>query len=277
MIAIIDPHIHFFDLQMGQYEWLVGDTPPNWANLSLIKQNHNPNHLKNPTFLVEAVVHIEAGFNNQHPHKELEWLAKAARPLRYGAIAYIDITLEPIHFSEQLSKLLHDPCLRGIRDITEGTDAIRLLHPNVFTNLSTLSCHKLCFEAQFELNNQQVANQVANYCLSLPHLSLFLNHAGLLERNTQWDHSMAKLSSCPNIAIKFSGFEHLISPLSKNTCLQLCLQYFGDERIMFASNYPVCLMEKSYEEIWLEYRQLVENEVLWKKLSYHNAKRLYRL
>lgn len=277
MIPIIDPHIHFFDLEKGQYHWLTGTNPPPWPNLSLIKVNHHKAQLNNPTFLVKAIVHIEAGFNNNQPYQELEWLEQTVPPLQYGAIAYLDITLKPCLFSQQLKTLAQSKYLRGIRDITEGNDADRLLHKHVQQNLATLSQYQLHFEAQFELHQHNIANQVAQYCIQLPNLQIILNHAGLIESDKPYKKGLNTLSKCPNIAIKFSGIEHIISPLEPQACLTLLLSYFGEDRIMFASNYPVCLMRQNYETVWLGYHGLVENELLWQKLSHHNAKRLYRL
>jgi predicted TIM-barrel fold metal-dependent hydrolase len=277
MISIIDPHIHFFDLKKGQYHWLTGTTPPPWPNLSLIKANHHKDKLNNPTFLVEAIVHIEAGFNNNHPYLELEWLEETVPPLQYGAIAYLDITLEPYLFSQQLKGLAKSQNLRGIRDITEGDDAKRLLHKHVYKNLVTLSQYHLHFEAQFELYQLNVAHQIAQYCSNLPELQIILNHAGLLQINKSYQTALLELSDCANIAIKFSGFEHVANPLEPAACLALLLSYFGEDRVMFASNYPVCLMSKNYEAVWLDYYALIERKSLWQKLSYHNAKRLYRL
>ncbi|KAF7768736.1 hypothetical protein PCIT_a3226 [Pseudoalteromonas citrea] len=277
MIPIIDPHIHFFDLEKGQYHWLTGTNPPPWPNLSLIKANHHKAQLNNPTFLVKAIVHIEAGFNNDQPYQELEWLEQTVPPLQYGAIAYLDITLKPCLFSQQLKALAQSRCLRGIRDITEGNDAERLLHKHVQKNLATLSQYQLHFEAQFELHLHNIAYQVAQYCLQLPSLQIILNHAGLLDTDTPYHSGLSALSQCHNIAIKFSGREHVASPLEPKECLTLLLSYFGEERVMFASNYPVCLIRQQYEALWLSYHALVEDNALWQKLSYHNAKRLYRL
>lgn len=277
MFTVIDPHIHFFNLQQGEYQWLTGDNPPNWSNLNLIRQNHGPKHLSTKAFQVESVVHIEAGFNNQDPYKELEWLENTVPPLNYVAIGYLDITLTPSVFSRKLKRLQNSASLRGIRDITEGQDSQRLLHPNVFANLATLSEQQLIFEAQFELHLSHAAMQIANYCTQLPALQLHINHAGLLEQHAHWEHSLQILSNLPNIAIKFSGFEHVHRPLSQQACLSLLCHYFGDERVMMASNFPICLMKKSYQKLWLDYKVLVESDTLWHKLSYQNAKRLYKL
>ena len=73
---IIDPHVHFFNLLDGQYTWLQGSNPPAWPNLEKIKRPISAQQLANSTdFKLKGLVHIEAGFDNSAPIKELNWLS----------------------------------------------------------------------------------------------------------------------------------------------------------------------------------------------------------
>ena len=126
MMQIIDPHLHFFDLSLGQYHWFTQGSGPNWPNLEKIKQNHHYADLANTEFAVQSFVHIEAGFNNAKPHAELEWLASSTpKHVPFKAISYIQIDSEPTNFNQQLTELLSAPNFIGIRDITEGQDHLR--------------------------------------------------------------------------------------------------------------------------------------------------------
>ncbi|CAM4082787.1 amidohydrolase family protein [Pseudoalteromonas byunsanensis] len=278
MTPIIDPHLHFFDLQAGQYQWLLGPNPPPWPNLDKIKQNHGLAQLTlRDGLYLTALVHIEAGFDNQDPVAELQWLATQVSTLPYKAIAYIDVTLATKDFCAQLQPLLDCEHFIGIRDISEGQDADKLLHPNVKHNLAVLANHNLIFEAQFELHHNTVTKHFSATCQQLPALQIVLNHSGFLEQHTDWQIGLQQMAECSNVAIKFSGQEHVNAPLDSHTLLDVLIAAFGDRRVMFASNYPVSLMRGDYSEIWHHYRQLVNDDRLWEKLSYSNAKRIYRL
>ncbi|CAH9058887.1 hypothetical protein PSECIP111951_01962 [Pseudoalteromonas holothuriae] len=278
MTPIIDPHLHFFDLAQGQYQWLRGSTPPPWPNLEKIIRDHSLIDLQlDSEFYLAGLVHIEAGFNNTRPDAELYWLAEHIKTLPYQAIAYLDIAQDPTAFSMQLNLLKNAPGFIGIRDITEGHEAQKLLHPNTAINLSRLAELNIIFEAQFELEQTDVTKQFSALCAQLNTLQVIINHSGFLRQNTNWQAGLHQMATCSNVAIKYSGQEHVTKPLSNTAQLAFLLDAFGPERVMFASNYPVCLIRADYAKVWRQYYQLVDDTKLWERLSFTNAKRIYRL
>lgn len=275
---IIDPHVHFFNLTEGQYTWLQGEKPPAWPHLDKIKAPISMAKLKSACpFQLEALVHIEAGYDNNDPVKELNWLAQHLNGYKYKAISYsrIDATLN--EFSLALSALTHSH-LVGIRDITEGKDATRLLAPNCLENLAYLAAQNLRFEAQFEIENLHITEQLIKYCHALPSLRVVINHLGFICDEQQWLNAVIKLSRCDNIAIKFSGLEFSKLAASKHQwLLDTLLQYFGEQRIMFASNFPVCQIKTHYETCWQHYFSLCNQHSVWHRLSYKNAHEIYQI
>ncbi|MBD1582059.1 amidohydrolase family protein [Pseudoalteromonas sp. S16_S37] len=277
MMPIIDPHVHFFDLSQGQYRWLTGPTPPAWPNLDKIVRDHGPEDLLlDGAFFLAGCVHIEAGFDNDNPDAELNWLAKRVTTVPYQAIAYLDITQAPMLFAQKIKTLQNQPRFIGIRDITEGTDVDKLLHPNTQQNLSHLAQNKLFFEAQFELNYEDATEQFSQLCKKLDTLQVVLNHSGFIEQNGNWYKGLEYMAECHNVTIKYSGQEHVAKPLDAKVQLMHLLDAFSAERVMFASNYPVCMIRTDYAALWRQYYQLVDDPQLWTKLSYANTKRIYQ-
>ena len=157
---IIDPHVHFFNLLEGQYTWLQGANPPAWPNLNKIKQPISVAELvKSSDFELAGLVHIEAGFDNEQPVNELNWLAKHIKTLSYKAVGFAVINQPNSAFQLALKHLTHSS-LVGIRDITQGHDATRLLSPHCIKNLRHLSELQLHFEAQFEVENLNITEQL---------------------------------------------------------------------------------------------------------------------
>jgi len=275
---IIDPHVHFFNLIEGEYTWLQGGKPPPWPHLDQIKAPVTAAELmQHCSFDLEALVHIEAGFNNNHPIEELIWLSKHLAQTQYKAIGYAKIDDCPETFKQAIANLLH-PSLVGIRDITEAEESSRLLSPNTVTNLAYLAKLGLHFEAQFELENTSVSERVANYCAQLPNLRMVINHAGLPQKIDDWKVGIAVLAHNQNVYIKYSGFELLpLSKIQQQKCFDFIFQQFGQSRVMFASNFPVCQIQHSYEAIWQSHHALCKNPILWQSLSYDNALFFYQL
>lgn len=275
---IIDPHVHFFNLNKGHYHWLVGDTPPPWPKLEQIKKPVSADDLIDQCpYELAAFVHIEAGFDNQQPINELHWLTEHLSNSQYKAVGYAKIDAAPDDFKKAMADLMH-PSLVGIRDITEGEDSTRLLHPHTFTNLAYLAKHKLHFEAQFELENNEVCEQFSNYCQRLPDLKVMINHAGLPQQLALWQKGIITLADNKNVYIKYSGFELLpLNQQQQQTCFDFIILQFGQTRVMFASNFPVCQLQQNYSELWQSHFSLCKSQALWQQLSYANALHFYQL
>ena len=275
---IIDPHLHFFNLLEGQYTWLQGANPPAWSNLDKIKQPISVAELiKSTDFELVGLVHIEAGFDNNQPVKELNWLANHIKTIPYRAISFATINLPNNAFKLALQQLDHCS-LVGIRDITEGHDAERLLSRHCLDNLRHLSQLKLHFEAQFEVENLNITERLISYANQVSDLQIIINHTGLAHNLDNWAAAIELLAKQPNVAIKFSGFELLmLNSEQQSQCFKHILKYFGMQRVMFASNFPVCQININYNELWQHYRTLCDDTIIWQHLSYKNAARLYQL
>ena len=277
-MQIIDPHVHFFNLAEGQYTWLQGENPPAWPNLEKIKQPISAEQLvKSTDFELAGIVHIEAGFDNQSPINELNWLSSHLKNLSFKAISYNQIDAPAEQFNHALNALAHSS-LCGIRDITEDDDAVRLKSPHCINNLNLLATNKLHFEAQFDIENSEITKQIAYYAKQLPQLQIIINHAGLPSNLNDWQQGAELLAQHDNIAIKFSGFELLqLTSEQQAACFNILFNYFGQQRIMFASNFPVCQINTSYNTLWHCHKALCSNDKTWHDLSYANAKHYYQV
>ncbi|WP_171043777.1 amidohydrolase family protein [Pseudoalteromonas spongiae] len=279
--AIFDPHLHLFDLDEGDYFWLKNALPP-WPKISLIQRNFTPADLKLPVhFQLDGYAHIEAGFNNDHPAAEIAFLEQKYKRA-HCAISYAQIDQDPHTFKEQIQDFSRYATFVGIRDISEGADAERLLKPEVVSNFALLESHQLIFEAQFELHQHPITKRLCDLAKACPTLNIVLNHAGLVtaESFDDWHTAIKKLARFDNIAIKYSGFEMIDLPLNepfRKTVLTTLVTHFGENRVMFASNFPICLMTSSYASLWQQYYDLCPNTALWQKLSFANAKRIYQI
>ncbi|TMO43093.1 amidohydrolase family protein [Pseudoalteromonas ruthenica] len=274
---LFDPHVHLFDLSRGDYHWLRRKGPPFWPQKQAITRNFKQQdlHLKEPLQHCGAV-HIEAGFDNAEPARELQWLA--ATGFTGAAISHAAIDLAPADFAEALAKLQH-PLLRGIRDITEGADGARLLNPHCIDNAALLAEQGLLFEAQFTLADSQLCKRLIDLATAVPAINIVINHCGLVSVDgwSLWQDNLALLRSCDNILIKCSGWEMLYPHKSvqwQQQVIRCCINALGAERVMLASNFPLCLMQQSYHQVWQGYADMVLPQK--HKLMHDNAWQLYR-
>lgn len=119
---------------------------------------------------------------------------------------------------------------------------------------------------------------------ALPDLTIVLNHAGTPDYRSggavregdvqrEWANKMADLSGCPNVVVKLSGLGMNLSgpvgavreELSSETLaqrwqptLEICIERFGAQRSMFASNFPPDNAAGSYGAVWNAFKRIAE-------------------
>lgn len=272
-MKIIDPHIHLFDLQLGQYAWLKSDNAPFWPDKNVIQHNFSQQDLVvNEEHEIAGFVHIEAGFNNDSPKDEILWLESVVtKPFK--SVAFIDLTLSVVKFEQALNDLIQCKSVTGVRHILDG-DAFEVLSlPQVKSNFAYLAKHNLSFDLQMQLNELKSVELLLTLLTPIPTLKVILNHAGWppltdsaeLLTQSDWYAALKQLAALPQCAVKCSGWEMIdrqydaLSVLSAELAekytwqaqvLRLCLEAFGQDRVMLASNFPLCLFHSSYQDYW---------------------------
>lgn len=267
IIEIIDPHVHLFALEHGQYHWLKSDNPPYWPDKALINKSFTADslHLSEPLTL-RGYVHIEAGFDNQQPCAELAYLEKHSSIHPFNTIAGCDLTLPSEEFATQIKSLTQHASCVGVRHILDDQALSLLACPRVLANLSYLDAQGLLFEAQFDVTDTQVVDRIWHLFMHdsssntepspLTH-TWVINHVGLGSMNEssvcQWQQNLARLAAIPSIKVKASGWEMADREYNfaqvKQT-LSILLEVFGNKRVMLASNFPLTLFSCSYQTYW---------------------------
>jgi len=283
-MKFIDPHIHLFDVALGDYGWLKAENQPNWPDKALINRSFDQNDLvvDEPLFLA-GFVHIEAGFDNECPWREIAWLENNVT-LAFSAIAGVDITLEPAEFKSVINTLIQYKSVVGIRHIFDEEAVEILSHINNFSNLDYLAKKSLIFETQINGADDRCVDAYCNMAESHPGLSLILGHGAFcpLESvsRTRWMRNIHKLGHCPNLVIKASGWEMVSRDYNQqyiSDVLSHLLDCFDENRIMLASNFPLVIFSTTYGELWEIYRTSKLSLQVKKKLMYSNALRIYRV
>ena len=295
-MKIIDPHLHLFNLNEGDYHWLKADKPPFWPDKKLINRAFKENNLELKSALeLAGFVHIEAGFDNNQPWRELASLEQTcSKPFR--AIANIDLTVPSQKFTQNLEKLAKFHSFIGVRHILDEQALNLLTNKQVLNNFKTLNnfaantTKGLIFEAQLTLSEETPVNAFSEVVNNSPNISFVINHAGFPPVNIQtiewqrWQSNLLKLSMYPHVAIKCSGWEMTDRNYRldwQNESLALIFELFGKHRMMLASNFPLCLFSRSsYQDYWQSlinghfFQALTEQEK--SALCYDNALKWYQ-
>jgi len=286
-MKIIDPHLHLFNLEKGDYQWLKSDNPPFWSDKSVIEKSFSEHDLQLTSPLeLAGFVHIEAGFDNQQPWREIAWLESTCS-LPFKSIAGINLQLSSNEFEQVLTKLGQFKSVVGVRDILDENALEYLCSAHVQENLAQLAQRSFIFECQMSLENIAATEQLINILNKLSQLNIVINHAGwppeIINDETwkNWQQSIKLLSSFQQVSIKCSGFEMVNRqyPLAwQQQVIQCCTEAFGLNRVMLASNFPLCLFKESYQELWQQHQHLpILSTIELQQLCFENAKRIYQI
>ena len=289
-MKIVDPHVHLFNLSQGDYHWLKPNNPPFWPDKPKIVKNFTEHdlHLKGDDLV--GFVHIEAGFNNNQPWQEIDWLENTCT-LPFRTIAAIDLRQDTSLFKHTISLLIQRKSIVGVRHIVEHEAEDLFSQSQVIKNLALLAKHHLIFELQMPINNWQTTSFVVKQLKALPTLQIVINHAGWPpkskddEQNTpaiaKWQKGLIAFSQLMHCSIKCSGFEMIDRNYSFSSfeyVVRQCVDVFGSHRVMLASNFPLCLLSKGYQHYWQSYlKHLSYTEKVLTQLCFLNAIRFYKL
>ena len=281
-INIVDPHVHLFNANEGNYYW--------WNSLPqeqqrIIARSFSVHDLSlAPNFLLQGLVHIEAGFDNAASWREIDFIEKSCDSLPVASIGYADITREPQQFKANIDTFLSRRSFRGIRHILDNQAVAILSHKNILSNLICLADKQLIFELQMAFEDAEGLALLISLLTHVPSLNVVINHCGSVRINAEnslWHKAMQQLARYENVVIKCSGWEmsntgytwEMLTPI-----VQTIVDLFGENRLMFASNFPLVLFSKSYMEYWQNMLQLANSlNVSLEKTFSENAINVYRI
>jgi L-fuconolactonase len=302
-VNIIDPHLHLFNRSQGDYHWLKTENPPFWPDKSIIQQDFTINDLNNSLkannkIKLAGFVHIEAGFDNTQPWRELEYI-ESVPCQKNRTIASIDLLALPNHFQTTLQNLQRYKSLIGARHIFDEQALTLLVSPNAQQNFTFLNeVTNFIFELQLPLADEstiKVMPLLIQTIVNNNQLRFIINHAGFPPQSINgasgrlWKKNISELAKYPNVFIKCSGWEmtdrhYKMSFFSEVT--DFCLSTFSIKRVMLASNFPLCLLgkklsNKSYVSYW---QDILQSSVIKQcnqdeknALLYNNALRIYNM
>jgi predicted TIM-barrel fold metal-dependent hydrolase len=239
---------------------------------------------------LEKSVHVQA--NAADPIKETAWLDETAAEHGFpdGIVAFADFSSSSVE--SVLEGHARYARMRGIRQVLNRHADPRLNRaPKDFlgdetwqANLGKLRRYGWSFDVQVYWQQMPA---VAALARRYPDMQFILDHAGMpVERDASglegWRRGMRELASCPNIAVKLCGYGMVDNRWTADSLRPFVLgpiDWFGPQRCMFASNFPVDRLMASYDRLWDAYREITAGFSAPEKklLFYDNAVRIYRL
>jgi len=169
-----------------------------------------------------------------------------------GVVGWVDLRDEKIE--ERLSYFSSNKLLKGVRHIAQGEVDDFLLGDDFKRGIGHLKAYKLTYDILVFAHQLpaaiQLAKQFPNQKFVLDHIAKPQISEGL---DATWSKNIKSLAECSNVYCKLSGMvtETSNSEWTKeifHPFIELVLEAFGVDRVLYGSDWPVCLLAASYEE-----------------------------
>jgi L-fuconolactonase len=249
-VSIIDAHHHVWDLGVRDQAWITG------ADMAAIRRSFTIDDLRpaaQAAGVSGAIVVQTVTVAAETP--ELLALA-AADPLVAGVVGWTDLTSDGV--SDDLGRLTSGPggsFLVGIRhQVQSEPDPDWLRRGDVIRGLRAVAAAGLCYD--LVVRPHQIAS--ATYAAAaVPGLTFVLDHAGRPPIASgalgPWAAEIRALAGRPNTVCKLSGLVTEAAPGAPPAAFapyaDVVLSAFGPDRIMFGSDWPVCLLASDYASV----------------------------
>ncbi|CAB9492703.1 amidohydrolase family protein [Alteromonas macleodii] len=280
----VDPHVHLFALDEGQYNWLKPTNAPFWADKKNIAKNTTETMLHCASLgQLCGFVHIEAGYDNSRPWREIAFLERHCT-LPFRSVGCIDLAGNSV--GSHIDKLGLYSSVSGLRHILDDEAETLLRAPKVKWALGHMATKGLSFDAQFNIADSSAVVALLNVLEQNPALKVAINHAALapLDKNSlafrTWRQNTRVLNETGQVAFKFSGLEMQERRWHwqrANYIFETLLDTVGTNQIMFASNFPLCQWRMAYAELWHGFSDMITplSETQKAALLSINAKQWY--
>ncbi|MES2943481.1 MAG: amidohydrolase family protein [Pseudomonadota bacterium] len=282
----IDSHQHFWRYEAADFPWIG-------AGMQALERDWLPEDLL-PLLQASRIQQCVAVQARMKPEETDFLLALAAQhPWITAVIGWVELRSGQVE--PQLARWEGCQALKGMRHLLQDEANIpEILASSAFQrNVAVLQSRGLVYEV---LINSTQFEGVAGFCAQLDDHSLVLDHLGkpaIRERSasavTRWREALKPIAAMPHVMCKLSGLVTeaqwqggVLDGYSKQDFypyLDTALALFGPHRLMFGSDWPVCLLAQKHAGVcelindWAQGLSPDEQAALWGG----NAQRCYAI
>jgi L-fuconolactonase len=247
----VDAHHHFWDPTRAAYPWMVGDA------LDPIRRPFTPDDLA-PELADQGISGTVLVQTISSEDETREFLELAARTdFIWGVVGWVDLTSADV--GDHLDALMRGPGgvrLVGIRhQVHDEDDPEWLCRAEVRRGLGAVQKRGLAYDLLVRARELPAAIETVR---ALPDLQFVLDHIAkprIAEgEDPEWRERMPGLAALPNVAVKLSGMVTEANwaswtPADLRPFVSAVVEWFGLGRLMFGSDWPVCLLAASYASV----------------------------
>ncbi len=240
----IDSHQHFWQFDAERDSWITDD-------MSVIQRDFLPADLQPilQQYGFDGCVTVQS--NQSEAENEFQLQNAEQNDFVKGVVGWTD--LRAFDVEEKLNKYSHSPKMKGFRHVLQGEpDRALMIQPAFKNGVGLLSKYGLTYDLLILPDQLRYAYQLAS---QLPYQKFVIDHiakppikAGDI---ADWKRDIGVFKSLENVSCKISG---MVTEADWKTWksgdfkpyIDSVVETFGTKRIMYGSDWPVCLVAADY-------------------------------
>jgi L-fuconolactonase len=242
----IDAHQHFWRFREAELPWVD-------ESMSALRRDFLPGdlHAELERNGVDGCIAVQARASLE----ERRWLLEVSRELPFvrGVVGWVDLCGEDV--DERLAEFADEPRFVGVRHLLQDEpEDDYMLGAGFRRGLRALGRRGLAYDLLILPRHLPIARRLVE---QLPEQRFVLDHLakprvrkGALE---PWARDLRALAELPNVCCKVSG---LVTEAADDWMrddfgpyLEAAFDAFGPERLLFGSDWPVCLVAAEYAQV----------------------------
>ena len=252
-MMVIDSHQHFWRYDRKRFAWITEE-------MCVLKRDFLPGHLATELILagVDGTVAVQTDQSEEETHFLLE-LADTSRFV-LGVVGWINLCAPDV--SRRLAFFSHYPKLCGFRHIVQSEkDDWYLLREDFMNGIGALQSFNFTYDILIYPRQLEATLELVG---RFPGQKFVIDHLAKPEikggKFEPWEAKMRLVAKNANVFCKLSGLIteadwHRWSLTDFRPYLDVALDAFGADRLMFGSDWPVCLLAGKYASV----KRLIED------------------
>ena len=251
----VDSHQHFWNYSKEEYDWIDD-------SMAVIRRDFLPPDLKFE--FDKKNLQVSVAVQARCTLEETRWLLDFADKYDHvaGVVGWIDLKADDLE--DQLKEFEGNTKLCGFREILQGQEPEFMLDPKFIRGVKLLAEKGYSYDILVFPKHLKAVKELLK---ELPEMRLVIDHIAkpLIGEGEidEWAEDMTEIAQYKHVFCKLSGMvtetnsgweEEDFKPY-----MEVVLNAFGEDRIMYGSDWPVCLLNGSYEEVYNIAHNFVNN------------------